>query len=41
MLLLNNKQQSIKKSNTEKFNVPTRYFDGADFCELVDVYLLY
>ena len=40
-LLFNNKEPWLKKSGNEEFAVPMGYFDGAEVCELVGVYILH
>ena len=40
-LSFNLKESWLKKSGNEEFDVPMGYFDGAEVCELVGVYILH
>ena len=39
-LLFNKNQLWVKKSGNEEFDVPVGCFDGAELCEIIDIYIL-
>ena len=39
-LLLHGREPFIKREDNEHFDVPMRYFDGTEVCELVGTYRL-